>query len=744
MVGDEGQVKVLDFGLAKLQQEEVLGAAVDSGTATAFRTRDGLVPGTAAYMSPEQAAGRPVDHRSDIFSLGIVLYEMATGVHPFWGRTAAELATSICEDTPRSVTELRPTLPRHLGRIVRHGLEKDVRRRYQEVLDLKNDLEDLRRELDSGELVAGASPGAATRSRWRRPAYLGAAALASAGVIGGWLFLARPEPPRPALRARPLTSWPGSERHPALSPRGDQIAFVWDGGERQAFDLYVMLLSSNVPLRLTDGPGEVGDPAWSPDGSEIAFPRRLPAGGSRIERIPALGGPGRVLWTSSATSAGQLDWSPDGRLLAFVERSATWEPGKIVLLSMDSGDSRVVTPSPAAAGAITSRLPVFSPDGTTLAYVHWYETPRSDIYLYPVAGGAARRLLSHESWIEGMDWMPDSAALLFSVPWQGATGLWRASMAGAVSQLGFGQDAGDLTIAASGDRLVFSQDLMDSNIWRIGGPAAADRAPPQQLIASTRDDWAPRYSPGGDRIALVSNRSGDFQIWICDGDGRDCSQYETPAPASSPCWSPDGKRLAFAQETDGRFDIFVGDLEGGFPRRLTADEGSDYPDDWSPDGRWIYFRSRRSGSEQIWRVAAAGGEPQQITTGGGGPLAISEDNRFVYYRKAGRVPGIWQVPVGGGPESLLMERDGLGRHGFALRRNSLVYLAHGGAGTSTIERLDLATGRSEPIAELAGTRLGDLSLSPGGRWILFARNDARGGDLILVENLAGGRIPERP
>ena len=230
--------------------------------------------------------------------------------------------------------------------------------------------------------------------------------------------------------------------------------------------------------------------------------------------------------------------------------------------------------------------------------------------------------------------MPDSMALLFSSPWQGATGLWRVELDGKISQLGFGQEAGDLSIAAKGDRLVFAQEVTDSNIWRTSGPTAMDRVEPHRLIASTRDDWAPDYSPTSDRIALISDRSGKVQLWLCDGEGQDCSQYETEGWTSLPCWSPDGSRIAFSQDVGGQFDIFVGDSRGGFPRRLTRAESRDHAPVWSPDGHWIYYQSGRGDADQIWRVPAEGGEPEQVTTTGGTDPAVSGDDRYILLLEA--------------------------------------------------------------------------------------------------------------
>ena len=736
MVTNEGRVKVLDFGLAKLRQEAE--TPFSSQLPTEPLTEEGRLVGTMPYMPPEQLEGKEIDSRSDIFSLGVVLYELATGERPFKGESSASLIMSIGRDTPPDVDSMRAELPHHLGRVIRRCLQKNPERRFQSAKDVRNELDELRCEVESGDLVPSTDFGPAKTRRRHWKVYFGVAALAGAG-LAGWLLLTQGEAPRPVLRTAPLTSWAGSERHPALSPRGDQIAFVWDGGSGQRFDLYVMLVGTDQPLRLTDGLGEIGYPAWSPDGLTIAFLRQQPKGGSQVITVPALGGAERILLASSEESLHQLDWSPDGRTLAFVEGLEGPGPTPIVLLSSETGERRVLTSPPAGPGTLDDLAPVFSPNGRSLAFVRWYETPKSEIYLQPLAGGATSLLATHESWIQGLDWMPDSAALLFSSSWQGATGLWRVALDGEVLQLGFGQEAGDLSIAAKGDRLVFAQEVTDSNIWRTSGPAAMDRVEPQRLIASTRDDWAPDYSPTGDRIALISDRSGKVQLWLCDGEGQDCSQYETEGWTSLPCWSPDGSRIAFSQDVGGQFDIFVGDLRGGFPRRLTRAESRDHAPVWSPDGHWIYYQSRHGDADQIWRVPAEGGEPEQVTTAGGTDPAVSGDDRYVYYWKPSRPPSLWRTPIAGGAETPVLEGHGLSPGAFELWQRGLVYLVQHKGGPASFEFLDLDTGQVEQVAHLGRKPQGRLSVSPDGRWIIHAQNDARGGDLILVENFGVDR-----
>lgn len=744
MVSDDQQVRVLDFGLAKLQRDDLAStgpsevlATQETAKAPEPLTEEGRILGTVAYMSPEQIEGRPTDHRSDIFSLGIILYELATGKSPFQGETNISILSSILKDTPASVIDVRPRLPRQLTRIIKHALEKNFRRRYQAALDLKHDLEELRFEVESGEWVrpGAAVPAALSRRLVWWGAVLAAAAIVVLAAVVGWRVLRQPEPAAPRFRTQPITSLVGSELHPALSPQGNHVAFVWDGEAEGGFDLYVKLTVSGAPLRLTRDSGGALDPAWSPDGGEIAFLRPRQEGGYEVLVVPALGGPERLVATLSNVNFHGLDWSPHGDLMAVVDRASEVEGESIFLLSTESGDRRALTRPPTEG--IGDRSPVFSPDGRSLAFVRWYEARKTEIFLVSLDGPDITRLLQHEGWIRGLDWLPDGSGLVFSS--QGTAGLWRLSLAGQLTQLPFGENARGVSIAASGDRLAYARQHSDVNIWRIGGPTSNEVTSPVRLLASSRDDWAPQYSPDGDRIVLTSDRSGQPQVWVCDSDGRDCAHLATSGLAALARWSPDGQQVAFGHQTDrSPPDVAVMDVKGRFASRLTDEDSMTAAWDWSPDGRWLYLFSDRSGEYQIWRIPAAGGELEQMTSKGGLLPQISDDGRFLYYMKFDDPASLWRKPVAGGEEELLLQKRGLGRSGFTEWRDSLVYLLENRAAGPTIEQLDLDSRKVRQIAELGlDTRIGKygrLSVSPDGRWIIYPQDDGRGSDIIMVED----------
>src|SRR2546426_7916107 len=287
-VTNRGHAKVLDFGLAKLTpQRQYVGEAVGAsalataGTAEEHLTSPGVALGTAAYMSPEQALGRELDARTDLFSFGSLLYEMATGKLPFQGNTSAALFDAILHKAPISPIRLNPELPGELERIISKALEKDRELRYQSAAELRADLKRLKRDTESGRTaVAAVSPPPATvgeqglaplRKWWIRAAtVLGLTLLIGAGI---WLRLARPrtEAPLPPRKTFLLTSNTGQEEHPAFSPDGKQVAYTRGGEQSSNFNIYVKLIDAGTPLRLTTNPSPEKSPAWSPDGRYVAF-----------------------------------------------------------------------------------------------------------------------------------------------------------------------------------------------------------------------------------------------------------------------------------------------------------------------------------------------------------------------------------------------------------------------------------------------------------------------------------------
>jgi serine/threonine protein kinase len=749
MVGQDGRVRILDFGLAK---------KMDRSEATRFRTaapsdapseltRDGRILGTAPYMSPEQALGERTDHRSDIFSFGSVLYEMVTGRRPFDADNVPGLLVSIVHDEPTRPSALVPGLPLQLEQVLERSLKKDPNKRFQSMADVRVELDEVRAAVDSGSFITAEQRPARRPMKPRRWPWVGSRAILLLALpLAVWLTRSRSEPDAPPSLPLPLTSLDGFESYPKISPDGRQVAFVSDGGEGGPTHVWVVAVTGGQPRQLTDADLSDAYPAWSPDGNEIAF-MRAAGEESEILAVPMLGGVERRI-TTAGWSLG-LDWSPDGEWLVFADRGAETEYPTLAIYSLSTGERSQLTAPPSTHWDLE---PVFSPDGATVAFMRYplYGGEGGAVYIQPlgeeplralnVAGRIEPTRLTEDDWLRAIDWTPDGREIVFATGEPAGMHLKRVPIAGSEpARLAAGSGAEHLSVARNRSTLVYSESFQIHNIWRVSGPTAEVPVEASRFIGSTRDDLAPAYSPDGDRIAFVSGRSGYWEIWIADSDGRNERQLTQLAHAIYPGWSPDSKRITFSSvATEGLSEsgVFVVDASGGLPENLTGSAGGDALPSWSRDGAWIYMQSRRgSDAWRIWKMPAGGGEAIRLSDDNGLRPLESEDG-LVYYAAPGD-PG-WEVrsvPAGGGASSRVMS---LTPAQFTIWRNYLVYADRTEPDRSVLKSLDLRSDEVREIAELPGevpsALSWALSVSPDGKWVLYAALDESGADLMRVDN----------
>jgi eukaryotic-like serine/threonine-protein kinase len=753
MVTSRGQVKMLDFGLAKLMDAR---NREDPGSTESELTRSGAVLGTPNYMSPEQARGERVGHRSDIFSLGVVIYEMASGVVPFKGKSQAETMNAVINEPQKPVTELNADVPVGICAVIDRALAKSPAERYQTVGEM---LQDLRRAgraagvlgpSDSQEAVIPYLPLARrSASGWMwAMSLVGLALLVGLGVWISSLSILQKRSPAP-LQPLPLTSYPGQEMLPSFSPDGKQVAFAWDGEKGDNFDVYVKLVDTGTPHRITTHPAQDSFPAWSPDGNYLAF-RRHTNEYDAVYLIPSLGGPERKLadicprLMGSQVGGDGLTYSPDGKFLALPDKDSAGEPFSIMQISTETGEKRKLSSPP--AGSRGDNTPTFSPDGRQIAFSRMVGEGIEDIYVMAAEGGEPRRLTFDNQFIRDVDWTADGGEIVFISQRAGDTGLWRVSAAGGTPERvvpALGSSITRARISRQGHRLAYTQYFPDTNIWRFELAGAKSRIqPPTMLISSSKFDSAAQYSPEGNKITFTSDRSGSLEIWACEADGSNPVQltnFRGPQ-ADSPCWSPDGNQIAFDARPDGNANIFVISVEGGKPYRLTEDAAEEIAPSWSRDGRWIYFESNRNGSSQIWKMPAKGGQALQVTKDGGYTSHESMDGKFLYYTKGRNIAGIWRVPVEGGDEMLVIDTHKAGYwSAWTVVEQGIYFLTAESLARPTIDFFSFTTNKVKEIASLTTpfkpwTNPVGLSRSADGRWLLFAQVDREEMDIMLVEN----------
>jgi Tol biopolymer transport system component/DNA-binding winged helix-turn-helix (wHTH) protein len=538
------------------------------------------------------------------------------------------------------------------------------------------------------------------------------------------------------LAVTPAVTNVGEKYTPALSPDGQHLAFVWNGGTGSHFNLYVKVVGTEESLQLTKQPSLDFNPVWSPDGRYIAFCRIL-KDATGIYIIPALGGAERrvrnTLWNDREFDEvfrfGRLSWSPDGKLLAYSDRASPSEAASIFLLSLDSREVRRLTSAPGSRGDFS---PEFSPDGQTLALSRDSQGVQS-IYAIPVSGGEEQRLTSDTAQKWGFAWTPDGREIVFAnVGW-----LWRVSRRGGEPEkLQFGEDGFQPSIR--GNRLVYVRLKFNNNIWRRDLSSSGPASPPHKFITSTRMESGPQFSPDGSKVAFESTRSGAYEVWMCQSDGSSLMQltHFNPSVTGTPRWSPDGQRIVFDSRPAGNSDIFVIDVQGGPPRKLTSEPSNEVVPSWSRDGRWIYFASDRTGGWEVWKMPSTGGPAVQVTRQGGFAGFESPDGKFLYYAKGLTVPGLWRIPTNGGEEVELISPLEAGYWGYwAVVENGIYYLD-----TTTkpgIAFFDITTHRITRLFDLENRparQAPGLAVSPDKRTILYTQWDASDSEIILVQN----------
>lgn len=617
MVSDEGRVKVLDFGLAKVQLEMWSG---DGTPATPTSTEVGHIAGTPYYMSPEQAEGKRVDARSDIFSLGVVFYEMLVGERPFVGDSTTAILSSILTSTPRRLGALRPTIPARLTRHVHRCIEKRPLDRYQSATDLRHDLEEISL---AGNEPEEPKPGSGSSAGLGFASVAGIAALAAAlGGAGTWGMFAPQRRAPEVSRIVRLTDGPLLEFAPAISPDRKWFAYVAASPSGRT-DVWVRFVGGSDAINLTASADlditantVIGGLAIAPEGNRIAVmaKRRDSPGNFSTWEVPApLPGVPRRLLDDGLLG---VRWSADGRRISFI-RAGSSAGDALWVADADGTNRQEIIP---AAGGIHIHWPVWSDDG----YVYFNRTrstvanlDQSDIYRVRAEGGAPEPVVTAPRRAMFPMVAPGNGGVFFASDAASAdlNLYWRPPGGTPVARITHGiGDYSAPSLSADGRAIVATYGELRQSIVRLTTTGAG--IDEQPITQGYSGDLDPTISAHTDRLVFSSSRSGNRWIWSSQLDGSH------PRPLTSgdvldqwPSISPDGSTVAFVSDRGGRRGIWLISSEGGSPRHLVNAESIGGLS-WTPDGAFVLYAAEHERWPGLFMVAVADGKVQRLPTDG--------------------------------------------------------------------------------------------------------------------------------
>ena len=786
IVTPEAEVKVLDFGLAKLSgvPSQAADLTPDSELATKVKTSPGIVMGTVNYMSPEQAMGREVDHRTDVFSFGVVLYEMATARVPFSGASLTETIDRIAHAQPEAIARFNYNLPAELEVIIKKALRKSRDERYQSARDLLVDLRDLERELEfaarmehsvapsisdstqpvnseqATEILTSGQPSLITAETSTTPTQVSSAeyltrevkrhkkgvvivlavlSIAAIGLAFG-LYKFLSHKPRFNLQTGKITRLTshGKVGSATISPDGKYVAYTLVDDSGSSLWVKYLATGSNVQIVPPAGPGVggAGQSSFSPDGNYIYYLRNERGRVSGVlYQVPVLGGTSKKL----LENASRISFSPDGKRFAFERRYASEGEDAIIIANADgTGEQKLATrkhPDFFLGGA------AWSPDGRTIAcpiggFTGGYYR---SIGVIDISDGTQRVLPSHR-WndVERVAWLPDGSGLITTAQERAGDQyqMWQISYPAGESRT-LTNDLSDyhlVSLTADAGALVTVLSDITANVWLV---PYGDWANGRQLTSSKTNGLSSVAFLHDGRIVFDSRASGNPDLWIMDAEGGNQKQLTDDAYAErSARETGDSRYIVFDSWRSGTIQLWRMNVDGGNPKLLTTTPG--FNATASPDGKWVVFGTFTVGGFSIWKVSIDGGDPVQVTHKYSLNPAISPDGKLIacsYQDEHTIVTKIALIPFEGGEPSKLFDLPP-GAQAANLRwlpdGRGLTYLINrGGISNIWIQPLDGSSAKQ--LTDFKADRIYSFDWSRDGKWLALSRGPEQR-DVVLMSN----------
>ena len=787
MLRPDGYVKVLDFGLAKLTERPIpIGTQAD--TIARVDTDPGTVMGTASYMSPEQARGRDVDARTDIFSLGVVLYEMVAGRVPFEGESASDVIGAILDKEPPPLARYDPEAPSQLQWIVSKALRKDRDERYQTGRDLLGDLKDLKQELEhqarldrsvspesrevgiktsglhsSTDAASGSSARTADgtvrttssaeiilseikRHKTGVTLSLVALVIVVAGLAFGiYTLLNREKTPLPFhnIKTTRLTT-NGRATDAAISPDGKYVIYVRDYGSQQSLWVKQVLTSSDIQIAPPEEAGYRGL-TFSKDGNYIYYVKRandspLPA----LYQMPTLGGASKRLLDYSNSA---ITFSPDGKQLAFLRFTGDQDVSSLMIANADgTAERNLASPRPPQSlSHWHGQGPAWSPDGGSIVCVIGGSNAGGNamnVGEIKVADGTVRPITT-QGWylIRRVAWLPDGNGLVIVAADKSAAyyanQIWRISYpSGEARKVTADLNSyRSLSLTADGKSLAAVQSNRVSNIWVAPNGEAARST--QLKFGGSNEEGIDGlvWTPDG-RIVYFSRASGGDDLWIMNGDGTNQKQLTVDVAANyHPTVTPDGRYIVFVSERSGSQNIWRMNLDGSNPTQLTSRGDASHPS-CSADGQWVIYTS--NSKHLLWKVSISGGETAQLTDTPSERPSVSPDGKLIayHYPDARDFVKFAIIPFTGGKPMKTFDLPGSADSEtlqWAPDGRALAYIDTRN-GISNLWSQPLDGGKAVQLTDFKSELLFGFAWSPDGHQLACARGN-RTDDVVLISDL---------